>query len=85
LRGSRDEAAHRQVASAQLVDDVAAHEAAPPVTRINPRLSLEVLPVARRGRAALALVLRADLAGAVRRLGRLAQLDEGDLADLHPG
>src|SRR5207248_3366744 len=46
-------------------------------------LPLEVLPVLRRRRAALALVLRAQLAASVRRRRRLAELDEGDLPDLH--
>src|SRR5687767_5765479 len=45
----------------------------------------EVLPVATRRGAALALVLRADPLRAVRPLRRLRQLDEGELADLHAG
>src|SRR5205809_1014559 len=44
----------------------------------------EVLPVPARGRALLALVLRAELVRAVWPLGRLGQLHERELADLHP-
>src|SRR5205814_5786013 len=47
-------------------------------------LGFEVLPVAAGGGALLALVLRAEALGAVRRLRRLGQLDERELADLHP-
>ena len=43
----------------------------------------EVLPVTARGRASLALVLRPERCRAVRAGGRLAQLHERDLADLH--
>src|SRR3954470_7833049 len=59
----------------------------PPVTRTVMRAlrRLEVLVVAARRRALLALVLRADLARAVRRLRRLGHLHEGDLPDLHAG
>src|SRR3954453_14953884 len=59
----------------------------PPVTRtVIPSLPcLEVLVVAARGRALLALLLRADVARAVRRLRRLGHLHEGDLPDLHAG
>ena len=39
----------------------------------------------RRGRATLVLVLGAELAGAVRGLGRGAHLEQGELADLHAG
>ena len=47
-------------------------------------LSFEVLEVAARRRALLALVLRAEAVGAVRGRRGLGQLDERELADLHP-
>ena len=47
--------------------------------------SAEVLEVAARGRAPLALVLRALGAAAVRVLGRCRHRHEADLADLHTG
>ena len=48
------------------------------------RALAEVLEVAARRRAALALVLRAGGARPVRRVGRRGHLHEADLADLHP-
>src|SRR3954470_19407175 len=59
----------------------------PPVTRTVMRAlrRLEVLVIAARRRALLALVLRADLARAVGRLRRLGHLHERDLPDLHAG
>src|SRR5690606_26026598 len=48
------------------------------------RSALKVLPVARGPRPALALVLRAELAGAVGALGGRGHPHERDLPDLHP-
>src|SRR5919201_956197 len=48
------------------------------------RLALEIPPVAAGCRAPLALVLRAELVRAVRLFGRLRELHERELADLHP-
>ena len=49
------------------------------------RLALEVLVVPARRWPALAFVLRAELARAVRDVGARGHLDETDLADLHTG
>src|SRR4051812_46702797 len=57
-----------------------------PATRPRRRLPVaaEVLEVAARGRAPLALVLRPDTLRAVRQGGGGGHAQEGDLADLHP-